>query len=170
MTWAVSMVRLALAYRPAIRDAASFCDDEITGMAEGSGTSLAEAWQFQLRAEAGMVLQVTKPDNGSEPKSTPAEPIEPDPAPTDPDDGPVPDPTDPEDSQDGTSTDPTGDDGDSTANEIVGDPYRGWSMLSIPGSRDEGNLASALGYVHVRRFTKRDQSITIEKAHALRAS
>lgn len=45
----------AMTYRPAVRTAAPFFDEEITGMAEGSGISLPEAWLLQLRAEVGIV-------------------------------------------------------------------------------------------------------------------
>lgn len=47
----------ALDYRPEVRRAAPFFDDEITGMAEASGLTLAEAWLLQLRAEVGIVTR-----------------------------------------------------------------------------------------------------------------
>jgi isopenicillin-N N-acyltransferase-like protein len=43
--------------RPWVQKYAPFFDDEITGMAEGSGITLAEAWLLQLRAEVGVVTQ-----------------------------------------------------------------------------------------------------------------
>lgn len=42
-------------YRPWVQKYAPFFDDEITGMADGAGISLAEAWLLQLRAEVGVV-------------------------------------------------------------------------------------------------------------------
>lgn len=44
-------------YRPWVQKYAPFFDDEITGMAEGSGISLAEAWLLQLRAEVSVVTE-----------------------------------------------------------------------------------------------------------------
>lgn len=44
-------------YRPWVQRYAPFFDEEITGMAEGSGISLAEAWLLQLRAEVAIVTE-----------------------------------------------------------------------------------------------------------------
>ena len=44
-------------YRPSVQHHAPFFDDEINGMAEGSGISLAEAWLLQLRAEVAIVTE-----------------------------------------------------------------------------------------------------------------
>jgi len=54
----------ALAYRPYIQKYAPFFDDEIRGVAAGSGLSLEDAWLIQLRAELGVV---TKEDIEKEP-------------------------------------------------------------------------------------------------------
>jgi len=53
----------ALAYRRFVVEHAPFLDEEIRGVAEGSGLSLAEAYFLQLRAEAAVV---TPDDNGDE--------------------------------------------------------------------------------------------------------
>lgn len=44
-------------YRPWVQRYAPFFDDEISGMAEGSGISLAEAWLLQLRAEVAIITE-----------------------------------------------------------------------------------------------------------------
>jgi isopenicillin-N N-acyltransferase like protein len=44
-------------YRPWVQKYAPFFDEEITGMAEGAGITLAEAWLLQLRAEVGVVTE-----------------------------------------------------------------------------------------------------------------
>lgn len=46
-----------LAYRPFVQRYAAFFDEEIQGMAEGSGLSLDEAYLLQLRAEIGVVTE-----------------------------------------------------------------------------------------------------------------
>lgn len=55
----------ALRYRPFVQQYAAFFDDEIQGVAEGAGLSLAEAYLLQLRAEAaGSVIdEQTLADN-----------------------------------------------------------------------------------------------------------
>lgn len=47
----------AMTYRPEVQRQAAFFDDEIVGMAEGSGLTLAEAYLLQLRAEVGIVQE-----------------------------------------------------------------------------------------------------------------
>lgn len=47
----------AMTYRDAVRKDAAFFDDEIVGMAEGSGLTLPEAYLLQLRAEVGIVTE-----------------------------------------------------------------------------------------------------------------
>ncbi|MDQ3779430.1 MAG: C45 family peptidase [Chloroflexota bacterium] len=53
----------ALAYRRFVVEHAPFLDEEIRGVAEGAGLSLAEAYFLQLRAEAAVV---TPDENGDE--------------------------------------------------------------------------------------------------------
>lgn len=47
----------AMTYRDAVRRDAAFFDEEIVGMAEGSGLTLPEAYLLQLRAEVGIVTE-----------------------------------------------------------------------------------------------------------------
>lgn len=44
-------------YRPWVQKYAPFFDEEISGMAEAAGLTLAEAWLLQLRAEVGTVTE-----------------------------------------------------------------------------------------------------------------
>jgi len=48
-------LRAALAYRPFVVEHAPFLDEEVQGVAEGAGLSLAEAYLLQLRAELAVV-------------------------------------------------------------------------------------------------------------------
>jgi len=50
---------LALQYRPSVIQVAPFLDEEIQGVAEGAGLSLAEAYVLQLRAELASPIKET---------------------------------------------------------------------------------------------------------------
>jgi isopenicillin-N N-acyltransferase-like protein len=59
-------VDAALRYRPFVQEHAAFLDEEIQGVAEGAGISLAEAYLLQLRAELAGTPGLHEAESGDE--------------------------------------------------------------------------------------------------------